>query len=371
MNNSSYNFIEEFYKNMKETKENMKPVNIMIIGKSGVGKSTLINNVFREKLAEVGIGEPVTQHIKKISKPDFPVVIYDTKGFELSETNQKNIMIELKNEIEKKYMGKEEEHIHVIWYCINSESHRIEDNEKKWIKEFSESVKVPVIIVLTKSYSKSDANSFKKTIDELNLPVKSIQIVLAEKKIIQFDDEEKTIQAHGLEDLVNITINLLPEFIKNSFINAQKVNLEKKIEAARKCIYGYVTSATTVAASPIPFSDALAIIPIQVTMMCHITTIFGLNLEKSIISAIASAILGTTGTTVIGKTIVANLLKLIPGGGTVVGGLINAGTAATLTSALGESYIQLMKKMIELENEGKKITTEDIVNFMKNKMSKN
>ena len=132
MDGNNYNFTEEVLKKMKEAQENMKPVNIMIIGKSGVGKSTLINNVFREKMAEVGIGEPVTQHLKKISKPGFPVVIYDTKGFELSENSQNNVLKELKNEIEKKYLGKEEEQIHVIWYCINAESSRIEENEKKW-----------------------------------------------------------------------------------------------------------------------------------------------------------------------------------------------------------------------------------------------
>ena len=42
----------------KEEIENMKPVSIMLIGKTGVGKSTLINNLFRENIAETGIGKP-------------------------------------------------------------------------------------------------------------------------------------------------------------------------------------------------------------------------------------------------------------------------------------------------------------------------
>ena len=39
---------------------NMNKLNIIVVGKSGVGKSTLINSVFREDLADTGIGRPVT-----------------------------------------------------------------------------------------------------------------------------------------------------------------------------------------------------------------------------------------------------------------------------------------------------------------------
>lgn len=34
--------------------------NIIITGKTGVGKSTLINAIFSEKMAETGVGEPNT-----------------------------------------------------------------------------------------------------------------------------------------------------------------------------------------------------------------------------------------------------------------------------------------------------------------------
>ena len=46
--------------------------------------------------------------------------------------------------------------------------------------------------------------------------------------------------------------------------------------------------------------------------------------------------------TLLGKTIVTNFCKLIPGAGSVVGGVISAATAAILTSALGEAYIMIM-----------------------------
>ena len=46
----------------------LRKLNILILGKSGVGKSTLINSVFREELADTGIGHPVTPKIREIKK---------------------------------------------------------------------------------------------------------------------------------------------------------------------------------------------------------------------------------------------------------------------------------------------------------------
>lgn len=101
-------------------------------------------------------------------------------------------------------------------------------------------------------------------------------------------------------------------------------------------------SAAATGATPIPFSDAAVLVPAQVTMLARITAVFGIPIKKATITAIVSATIGTAGTTVLGKTIVANLIKIIPGVGSVAGGVISATTAAALTAALGESYIKIM-----------------------------
>ena len=44
--------IDEIGKRVK----NLKTLNIMVVGKSGVGKSTLINSLFRGNFAETGLG---------------------------------------------------------------------------------------------------------------------------------------------------------------------------------------------------------------------------------------------------------------------------------------------------------------------------
>ena len=50
---------------------NLNTLNIIVAGKTGVGKSTLINAVFRDNLAETGMGKPVTDHMRKITKTEW------------------------------------------------------------------------------------------------------------------------------------------------------------------------------------------------------------------------------------------------------------------------------------------------------------
>ena len=63
--------------------EKLARLNILVAGKSGVGKSTLINSVFGKEVAKTGDGEPVTSRICKNEKEGFPLTIYDTPGMEL------------------------------------------------------------------------------------------------------------------------------------------------------------------------------------------------------------------------------------------------------------------------------------------------
>lgn len=361
----NYKLVDDMMKKTKDAVEDMSPFNIIVAGKTGVGKSTLINSIFREKLAETGIGKPITKHLRKISKEGIPINIYDTKGLELEKSVQREVTREIKDEIEKGYKRSKEDQIHVMWYCINSNSNRIEDLEVEMIEEFSKLI--PVMIVLTQSIGEQ-ATEFKRYIDNMNLNVVSVHNVMAESFKIT---DEIVLPASGLMELVNQTYEVIPEDIKNSFINAQQVDIEKKAKAARHWAMGYIASSFGIGFTPIPFSDAALLVPNQIAMLAHITAIFGISVDKAMITSIIASIGGTGGATFLGRYIVSNVLKMIPGVGTAVGGLISGSTASILTTALALAYIEVLVIVTKTQGEGKKINYKKVESLMKEKFKLN
>lgn len=367
-----FNVFTEAFNKIEKELNNMDKTNILIVGKTGAGKSTLINSVFRAEMAETGTGRPITQHLKKISKEGVPVNLYDTKGLELSETVQAEIKKEILDEIERcndlciKNDSKSEL-IHACWYCIDGSVRRCEETDIEWINDIAE--KVPVIVVVTKGFPKKDAREFKKKIENLNLNCRAIVPVLAEKYEDRDeedeDDEVLIIPSYGLDKLVEVTLEVLPEGVKKAFNNAQKVSLDKKVSAARKWVTRYAATTGAIGASPIPFSDAPLLVGAQLSMLAHVTAIFGLSVEKAVLTAIISSVAGVSGTTLGGKTLVSNLLKFIPGVGSVAGGAISASVASMMTIALGLAYINVLKYIVEEENKGNQVSTETIKEKMK------
>jgi len=123
----------------------------------------------------------------------------------------------------------------------------------------------------------------------------------------------------------------------------QRFEYTHMLEKADNVVLGFVAVTGATGAIPIPFADAPLLITEQVAMMVSINTIFKFSISKDALKSLVTAALGIGGATVIGKTIVANVLKLIPGAGSVAGGAISATTAGLITLALGKAYIQVCK----------------------------
>lgn len=356
---STEKIAEDCIKAINERIRNLKTLNIIVAGKTGVGKSTLINGVFRENLAETGMGKPVTTHMRKISKKDFPLNIYDTRGFELGKDAQTEVKKEVLDTIRKGIASKDvNETIHCIWYCINTASNRVEPEEIQWLKDFAkenELTQVPVILVLTQSFSKKKAKEMRDMILNENLDVIQVISVLA----MDYDiDDEYVAKAYGLDTLIRVMSEVLPDELQDTLQNVQKASLEEKKRYAQAAVATATAAAFGEGFSPIPFADCALLIPTQVAMIASITAIFGLDLSKSIITAFVSSTIGTGGATIAGRTIASNLLKLVPGAGSVAGGTISGATAGLITTALGEAYIMLMEAVYQGELKSSEINTE-------------
>lgn len=345
--------------------KNLKTLNIIVAGKTGVGKSTLINAVFREKLAETGMGKPVTHHMRKLTKSGVPLAIYDTRGFELGKETQAEVKNEIVETINKGIAAHDiNEAIHCIWYCINTASNRVEHEEIEWLRELSKDnqiTKVPIIIILTQSFSKKKANELRKILIEENLDVVQIVPILAEDYDI---DDEYTAKSYGLDVLIHIMGQTLPEELMDTLQNIQIASLEEKKRHAQATIAAATLTAAGEGALPIPWSDCVILVPIQVGMIASITVIFGFDVSKSLLTSFISSTIGSGGATVLGKTVVSNLLKMIPGAGSVAGGAISSATAGLITAALGEAYLGIMELVFKGEMSIDELSTEKGKNIM-------
>ena len=355
---------------INEKIQNLNTLNIIVAGKTGVGKSTLINAVFKENLAETGIGRPVTNHMRKISKKDIPLSIYDTRGFELGKDVQEDVKKELLDTINKGLSKNDvNEAIHCIWYCINTASNRIEPEEIEWLRELTNENKVtqvPIIVVLTQAFSRKNAEKMKQMILDENLDIVQVIPVLATDYEIEGLGVAKS---YGLDNLIKVMSEALPDELMDTLQHVQIASLSEKKRRASKVVATAALAATGQGAAPVPFADAAMLIPTQVGMIASITVIFGFDVNKSVITALLSSTIGSGGATLLGRAVVANILKLIPAAGSVAGGAISAGTAGIITVALGSAYIAFMelvyKGEVDIEDLSSKKGKDTIENIFK------
>lgn len=225
-------------------RDTLPTANIIVAGITGTGKSTLLNAVFSSDLAATGTGRPVTEQIAEYDSPDIPIHIWDTVGLELDSEKTKESVKAIRDIIANKSISDDHfDRIHAIWYCINSGSNRYQGAELDFIKNLHSSG-VPFIIVLTQCIGDDDEiNAFEDKIKSINssMGMEDIEIV----QVLAMDKKTKkyTIEAFGLDGLVETTIKKLPDFIKGGFIAAQKVSRAQKRVQCEEIIYRYVRAA--------------------------------------------------------------------------------------------------------------------------------
>lgn len=109
----------------------------------------------------------------------------------------------------------------------------------------------------------------------------------------------------------------------------------KKIKA-NSIINSYAVAAGAIAITPIPFSDATLLIPTQTLMIVKLYNIYGKSITKGAVKGMLNALTTTT----VARTFVGNVIKFIPGVGTVVGGVITTTVAYSFTKAMGKVILE-------------------------------
>ena len=199
----------------------MERGNVLVIGNSGVGKSTLINSVLGDEKAKTGYGSSgTTDKLEIYESEEVAFRIIDTVGFEPSLVKGwKAINAVKKWSKESAKNGKEDSEINVIWFCVEGTSSKL---FPKTIKDLSKATAmwetVPIVVVITKSYSVPErtqniemvSNAFAKQ-KRYSKNLKHIVPVVASTYTL---NDTAFAAPEGITELIDVTNELMPEGIK-------------------------------------------------------------------------------------------------------------------------------------------------------------
>lgn len=104
----------EFEKEWQEQADKIGRFNLAIFGKTGAGKSTLINAIFGEEVAPTGVGRPVTMESHFYEHSAGFLGVFDSRGLEIGRDTEA-LIAELDAQIKQRREAPLSEQIHVAW----------------------------------------------------------------------------------------------------------------------------------------------------------------------------------------------------------------------------------------------------------------
>lgn len=350
---------------MHEVIKKEKPImNILLMGATGVGKSSLINGLFGQEVAKAGVGKPVTQHLEKYVNEEKGLILWDTKGIE--SKGYGDTMEKLQKEMEDSFKTLDEkEMIDVAYLCVKETSSRVEEREKDLLS-LTKKCNIPTIVIFTNTQEKAGDAFVKEAQKIINEEWGFKGFIRAYVRVnsVAFSFRDIEVPIEGLKELVDETKKCLIDAKKNKqnhFLLIQKANIQARkqamIDESKTIIHVAVGAAGAAGLIPIPFSDALAIAPIQAGMIYKMNDAFGMDLEDSIAASLITGLLGVTAVAQVGRTLVNGLLKFIP----VVGSVVGGATAAVITEGIGFAYLKVLKKCFNDETGEVKLPAMDTI----------
>lgn len=336
---------KEIEKELFKIQNENKKANILICGQTGAGKSSVINYVFDDNIADVSAGEPSTRGTKLYSGEQ--INIFDSEGYEVGGESQQHYYKILFDDFLSQRTGNNDDSVHLVWYAISGAGKRITDLDKELVEKIQKSgFRVCVILTKIDELDEEQFQAMTKTLKSTFNNIKYFSLSTKDKEIPELKAYTQW------DELIAWSCEQIPDIRKTRFISALKDAIKEKHDQAQKIISLATASAVATAASPIPFSDAAILIPLQTGMVIQITSLYGMKLEGSAITSF----LGSAAISNLGKTIAGNLIKLIPGVGSVIGAMINGTVAGGFTYAIGYALNELLYKNALEKSEGKSPT---------------
>lgn len=327
----------------------MKKGNVLVIGNSGVGKSTLINAVLGENRAKTGYGATgITSALEVYESKELPFRIIDTIGFEPTFIKEQKAINAVKKWSKNSAKdGNENSQINVIWFCVDGTARKLFPKAIDSLARATSLWKtVPVITVITKSYSvperKENIEMVQNTFNLQKKHAKNLKSIIPVVAQTYSINDTAFAPPDGIAELIDATNKLMPEGIKAASYDLANFKLGRKKAFAQSIVGISTASAIAIGAVPLSIADAALLTPLEIAEINAIAKVYGIKNDaqsKQFLNQIVEV--GTVG--IAAKTAIA-ALKNIPGIGLSAAAL-NAVIAGSIVAALGEGSIYAFEQV--------------------------
>ena len=323
--------------------------NVLVIGNSGVGKSTLINAVTQKEDAGTASGissEGTTKDINIYPAEEIGLRLVDTAGFEPSFLKKRKTIHDVQK-WSKASVGDEDHSINVIWFCIDGTSSKLfDDTIRSLTKATSIWKSVPIIVVITKSYSvperEPNIEMVKQIFSKQKIAGENLRDVVPVVASPFVLNEDAFAAPYGIPELIEKTVALLPEGKKAAVNDVNAYKLQRRRMMSQSVVGVATTAGVVVGAVPIPFPDALILSPTEIAEVNAIASIYGIKKNDKSKEFINTIIQVGTVSAVAKATITA--LKAIPGiriAASVMNAVIAGGIVATIGEGSAYAFEQI------------------------------
>ena len=320
--------------------ENLVKGNVLVLGNSGVGKSTLINAVLGERKTKTGYGTVgTTKHLEVFENNEINFRLIDSVGFEPDFFRRFQAIKAVQDWCRKTAKaGNENSKINVIWFCVDGTSRKLFSQSIDSLARAASVYKsVPVIAVITKSYSRPDRESNVHMVREAfsgrigrKLNLKGIIPVVAELYRI---DDTSFAPVDGIAELIQLTNDVMPEGIAAADKDVEQYKLERTNNFAHTLIGASTVSGVLIGAVPLPspLTDGAILSGIELAEVNGLAKLYGIK-KSNQSTALFEKIVEIGTVSAVARATCGAVLKVIP----VAGWIANAAVAGSFVAAIGE-----------------------------------